>query len=225
MPDGFSFRVSFAQAGEAFSCSTRMGDAAGIAAGDASITVGRWGEHDLRHERPGLVGSLIGKVIGRALAHHIGEAQIREMMREAATASPVLSGLLHPGPPDAGLYVPDPGREPASAEVIADPDLAERMPWLAERPRPSELPPGMSRSAMRTVSFDARLEDDDGTVIVGAFSGRIGRLSSADAEAYLPHLRSARAQGKVAAAMASSRTCGRRSLHVTIRLERAPGLS
>lgn len=94
-------------------------------------------------------------------------------------------------------------------EVIADPDLAERMPWLVERP--FERLPGMLRSALRTFSFDARLEEDDGTVIVRAFSGRIGRLSATDAEAYLPHIRSARAQGKVVAALASGRITGPRS--------------
>jgi hypothetical protein len=268
MPDGFSFRVSFGERGEAFSCSCKMGDAAGfrealeavrgaaagrdearirqllagelrsrnigllrgdidrlaagIAAGDASITVGGWGEHDLRHERAGLVSSLIGKVIGRAVARRIGQGAVREIMREAATASPVWSELLHPGPPDPGRYVPEPGREPAPAEVIADPDLAERMPWLVERP--SERPPWMSRSAMRTVTFEARLAEDDGTVIVRAFSDRIGELSVTDGEAYLPHIRSARAQGKVLAAMASSHITGRRSLRVTIRLGHAPDL-
>jgi hypothetical protein len=268
MPDGFSFRVSFGETGEAFGCSTKTGDAAGfrqayeavrgaaagrdeaeirqllagelrsrnisllpdmidllaagIAAGDASITVGGWGEADLPHERPGLASSLIGKVIGRVLARHIGESEIKEVMREAVTMSPVLSRLVHPGAPDPDLYVPEPGQEPAPAEVIVDPDLAERMPWLVERP--SERLPGIPRSALRTFSFDARLEEDDGTVIVRAFSGRIGRLSATDAEAYLPHIRSARAQGKVVATMASSRITGHRSLHVTIGLGRAPGL-
>ena len=195
--------------------------AAGIVAGDASITVGDWGEADLPDERPGLASSLIGKVIGRVLARHIGvgESQIREVMREAVTMSPVLSRLVQPGPPDPDLYVPEPGRQPAPAEVIADPDLAERMPWLVE---PPERLPGMPRSAMHTFSFDARLEEDDGTVIVRAFSDRIGRLSATDAKAYLPHIRSARALDKVVAAMATGRITGRRSLHVTIRLGCAP---
>ena len=197
---------------------------AGIAAGDASITVGDWGEHDLPHEQPGLAASLIGKVIGGVLARRIGigDSQIREVMKESVTMSPVLSRLVQPGPPDPDLYVPEPGRQPAPAEVIVDPDLAERMPWLVEPP--SERLPGMPRSAMRTFSFDARLEEDDGTVIVRAFSSRIGRLSATDAEAYLPHIRSARAQDKAVAAMATGRTTGRRSLHVTIRLGCAPDL-
>jgi hypothetical protein len=270
MPDGFSFRVSLGETGEAFSCSTKTGNAAafreayeavsgaaagrteteirqllagelrsrnigllpdmidllaaGLAAGDASIAVGEWEEHGLPHERPGRASSLIGKVMGRILARHIGEGEMREVMKEAFATSPVLAGLLHPAPPDPGLYVPEPGRQPAPAEVIADPDLAERMPWLTERP--SER---MPRSAMPivsfdVVSFDVRLEEDDGTVIVRAFSDRIGELRVTDGEAYLPHIRSARAQGKVLAAMASSHITGRRSLRVTIRLGHAPDL-
>ena len=175
MPDGFSVRISFGETGEAFSFSSKRGDAAdfreayeavraaavgrneaeirqlladelrsrnvgtlpdmigvlaaGIAA-DGDISVGGWAEVDLPDERPGLVGSLIGKVIGRVLARRIGEGEVREMMREAVAMSPVLSRLAHPDPPDPDLYVPEAGREPAPAEVITDPDLAERMPWL-----------------------------------------------------------------------------------------------
>ncbi len=268
MPDGFSFRVSFGETGEAFSYGSRMGDAAGfgeayeaatraapgsdeaeirqllagelrsrniglpshmigllaasIAIGGADITVGEWGELDLPPDRPGLASSLIGKVAGRVLARKFGKGQMRELMREVLTASPALSRLVHPGPPDPRLYIPEPGREPAPAEVIVDPDLAERMPWLVELP--SERPPGMPRSALRTFSFEARLEEDDGMVIVRTSSGRIGKLSARDAEAYLPHILSAREQDKAIAATAAGRIAGRRSLHVTVRLGRVPGV-
>jgi len=68
------------------------------------------------------------------------------------------------------------------------------------------------------------LHCNEGTVIVRAFSGRIGRLSAGDAEAYLPHIRSARLHDKVVAAMATGRITGRNSLHVTVRLGRAPDI-
>ena len=270
MPDGFSFRVSFGETGEAFSCGSRMGDAAdfreayeaatraaagrdeaeirqllagelrsrnidlpphmigllaaSIAIGGADITVGEWGELDLPPDRPGLASSLIGKVVGRVLARKFGEGQMGELMREVLTASPALSRLVHPdpGPPDSRLYIPEPGREPTPAEVIVDPDLAERMPWLVELP--SERPPGIPRSALGTFSFEVRLEEDDGMVIVRTSSGRIGKLSARDAEAHLPHIRSAREQDKVVAATATGRITGRRSLHVTVRLGRVPGV-
>jgi hypothetical protein len=268
MPDGFSFRVSFGETGEAFSYGSRIGDAAGfreayeaatraapgrdeaeirqllagelrsrnidlpphmisllaasIAIGGADITVGEWGELDQPPDPPGLVSSLIGKVVGRVLARKFGEGQMRELMREVLTASPALSRLMQSGTPDPRLYIPEPGREPAPSEVIVDPDLAERMPWLVELP--SERPPGIPRSALRTFSFEARLEEDDGMVIVRTSSGRIGKLSGRDAEAYLPHIRSARERDKVVAAMATGRITGHRSLHVTVRLGRMPGV-
>jgi hypothetical protein len=201
--------------------------AAGIAEDDAIIDVGDWGEFDLPDERPGPVGSLIGKAIGRVLGLRFGESEVREakreLMREVLMASPHLSRLVHADPPDPNLYVPEPGQQPAPAEVITDPDLAERMPWLVERPEP----PGFPRSALSMpFQFQARLEEADGTVIVrpSSDSDRIGRLSAKDAEAYLPHLRSAQAQGKVVAAMASGRITGPRALHVTVRLGNRPDL-
>jgi hypothetical protein len=91
---------------------------------------------------------------------------------------PLLS-RLHPHPLGLDLYFPGPGQSPAPAQVILDPDIAERMPWLLE------LPPGMS-SARGPSSFAAWLEESAGTVVVCHSPGRIGTLSAADAEAYLP---------------------------------------
>jgi hypothetical protein len=189
--------------------------AAGIADGDASITFGAWVESDDLPDgpRPGLLGSLAGKVIGRIFA-----AQIKEVTREAVAASPVLSRLMRPAPPDPRRYVPEPGQEPTAAEVISEPDLAERVPWLLDHP--SEGLPGTPRSAVDTFSFEALLEEEGDMVIVRAFSERIGRLNPQDAEAYAAHIRSAWLRDQFVAATATSHITGHRSLRVTVRLER-----
>jgi hypothetical protein len=100
--------------------------------------------------------------------------------------------------------------------VIVDPDLAERQPWLIDRP---PLPPGFPRSAQHTFTFDVQLDEDDGIVIVSTSDGRIGKLSGKDADEYVPHIRSGRAQDKTVTATATGRVTGRHSLHVTVRLE------
>jgi hypothetical protein len=125
---------------------------------------------------------------------------------------------------------------PPPAQVILDPDLHDRMPWLFELP--PDLPPGFppdmprmpsgSRHARhprshRDVSLTVRLADDGSTVVVRHEPSRIGTLSTSDAPAYLPHLNAARSQGKVVAAMANLRVTGRGSPRMTIRLGRPPG--
>jgi hypothetical protein len=189
--------------------------AAAIADGDASITFCDWVESDGLPDapRPGLLGSLAGKVIGRIFA-----PPIKEVMGEAVAASPVLSRLMRPAPPDPRRYVPEVGQEPTAAEVITEPDLAERVPWLLNPP-PEGLP-GTPRSARGTFSFEALLEEESDVVIVRAFSERIGRLNPHDAEAYAAHIRSARLRDQFVAATATCRITGRRSLRVTVRLER-----
>jgi hypothetical protein len=197
---------------------------------DAEITVGGWEDvPDSALERTGRAGRLIGKMIGLATPREIK----KQLTMNVIANSPVLSQFMRPDPADPGAhapepgrpgpgrdvpgrYVPGPGREPAPAEVIVDADLAERMPWLIERP---PLPPGMPQSALRTFSFDVQLDEDDGTVIVSAFDGRIGTLNGKDASEYVPHIRSGRAQDKTVTATATGRVIGRRSLRVTVRLE------
>jgi len=179
----------------------------GIADSGASVVIGGPEEsYDEPHYRPGPVGSLVGKVIGRVFARQAGE-----LARGVFQADPVLSRLTRADP---RIYVPEAGAEPAAADVVADPDLAERMPWLFE------LPPGRPRDT--PVWFHATLAEDDGAVVVRDYGGRrLGVLRATDAAAYLPHLRSARAQDKAADASGSVRITGHRSLRITIRLRTA----
>jgi hypothetical protein len=127
-------------------------------------------------------------------------------MKEAVATSPFLS-RLHPHPESLDLYFPEPGQSPAPAELIVDPDIAERMPWLLE-----PLPPGKD-----AWSFAVWLEEAEGAVVVRHQPGRIGTLGAKDSEAYLPHVRAARAQDKVMAAMANPRITASGSFHATIR--------
>jgi hypothetical protein len=190
--------------------------ATAIAASDAIITV-RGPEEPpfLAPERPGLALSLLGKIIGWVLVPRPGE-----LMKEALAGSQVLPHLIQPDPSDPSLYIPDPGQGPPP-DVITDPDLAERLPWLEPFER---QPAGIPRSAKHTFYFDAYLEEEvDGRGIVRASSGRIGTLSARDAEKYLPHLRFARLQAKRVAAVANGHVTGRRPVHVTVRLGRLTG--
>jgi hypothetical protein len=66
------------------------------------------------------------------------------------------------------------------------------------------------------------LEESSGTVVAHCASGRIGVLSPAGAEAYLPRIRAARAQGEVVAAMADCSPAGRSPLRVSVRLREMP---
>jgi hypothetical protein len=158
---------------------------------------------------------LFGWVIRRLVGPSAGEAAVRTFM-----ASP-------------NRYIPDPGQEPAPAEIIIDPDLAERLPGLLDRGMPQM--PAMPRSA--SFSFSAKLEEDGDALIVSAFPERtwepdeggnghfavrswerIGRLSPADADVYRTHLRTARLRGQSVAATVSGRKKGRRLRGVTVRL-------
>jgi len=132
-------------------------------------------------------------------------------------------------------YIPDPGQEPAPAEIITDPDLAERLPRLLAcgMPQTSAVP----RSAW--FSFSAKLEEDGDTLIVSTRSGdrgkvskdengnvllvrapseRVGKLSPADADVYRTHLRTARLCGQSVAVVVSGRRKGGRLRGVTVRL-------
>jgi hypothetical protein len=183
--------------------------AACVTASGATIAIGDPQEpRDL--PQAGLVHSIVGKITGRIFAR-----EVRELGREAITTSPIMSRLMPPVSPDSGRYAPGPGQRPAPAAVVVDPDTAQRMPWLLELP--TEWPAGMPRSAMRDLSFEARLEEEDNAIAVYAFSDHIGELDATDAEAYLPHVRSARIQGKPVVVAANRRITRRGSLHITVR--------
>jgi hypothetical protein len=177
-----------------------------LAAGDAVVTFSDEKEPpDL--PRTGLVGSLAGRLIGRIFA-----PAVKGMAEEAISGSQLFSRPT-PSAEEPNTYVPGPGQLPSPAKVIIDSDIAERMPWLVELP--NEWATGTS--AMRNASFNARLVEEDAAVVaVYAFSGRVGQLGSKDAEAYLPHLRSARDHGKQVAVVANRRLTGRRALLITV---------
>ncbi len=106
-----------------------------------------------------------------------------------------------PHPPGRHLYAPAPDEVPPPARLIPDPDLRERMPDLFE---PAPPPPRWSglESVEGADQLFVWLEENGGTVVVRNQPGRIGILSTEDAEAYLPLIRSAHAREKVVAAMA-----------------------
>lgn len=167
---------------------------------------------------PGLVDRLIGAVIRRVV--RVSE---EDLLKHAVA----WRGLLRPPdgePAGRRLYVPEPGQEPAPAEVITDPDLAVRLPGLRERQWPG-APPEMQREmqhqARRARSFwsSARLEEDGDEVVVRAFHERIGKLKPADAEVYAAHLRSARLNDQFVAAVVVGRITGRRSLRVIVSIK------
>jgi hypothetical protein len=161
---------------------------------------------------PSLAATLGGKIMRRLFP------QIREMADDALARSPVLQALSrqHPHPPGLGLYFPEPGQSPARAQLIPDPDIADRMP-PEPPPEPPPVPPGFPRPR-HPPRLAVWLEESSGTVVVHHSPGRIGTLSPADAEAYLPHIRAARAHGKVVAAMAEHSASGRGPRRVTIRM-------
>jgi hypothetical protein len=187
--------------------------AAAIAAGNATITVGAPGEYlDPPPEPPGVVGALIGKVIRRVFAR-----QVREFSMEAFVASP-MGRHLFTDPTNPSIYVPEPGREPAPAQVITDPDVAERVLWPAEPPLGRQ--PGMAWPTTGDIFSTARLEEENGMVVVYASADRIGTLSAADAERYLPHLQAARLHDQFVPAIVTGRIKGGRLLRATVRLGR-----
>jgi hypothetical protein len=192
-----------------------------VADDDANVAIGDWGEFDTPVEPVRTIHLLIGKVIGRVLTRHFGEDAVREMNREimrgAVTSSRILSRLVRRDAPGPDRYVPEAGQEPSPAEVIIDPDLSERMPWLMT-PLPEIPGRRRRRSAERTTSLEIGLKEDDGTVVVFYSAGRVGVLSATDSEAYLWHIRSARAQNKVIAAVASLRIVGPAQLRATVSL-------
>ena len=110
---------------------------------------------------------------------------------------------FHPHPPGRGLHTPAPDEVPPPARMIPDPDLRERIPELFELPPLPYGPPGTPPPAGTEIL--AWLEDSDGMVAVCQKFGRLGILDARDAEAYLPLVRAAHAQGKVVAATAEVR--------------------
>jgi hypothetical protein len=158
---------------------------------------------------------LFGWIIRRLVGPSTAEATVRPFM-----ASP-------------NRYIPDPGQEPAPAEIITDPGLAERLPGLLSHGMAHM--PAMPRST--GFSFSAKLEEDGDMLIVSAFPERmwkpdeggnghfataswerIGRLSPADADVYRAHLRTARLRGQSVVAVVSGRKKGRRLRDVTVRI-------
>jgi hypothetical protein len=170
------------------------------------------GEPLVSVRRSGLLSlPFIGKAIGRslepaleALREHISEEGIEHgvarVTEHVADAWPIVSGTL-PRPPGHDLFAPAPEDVPPPARLIPDPDLRERIPELFEAPPPPPKWFGMPPSADAELVF-AWLEESGDTVAVCCQPGRLGVLNAEDAEAYLPLMRSAQAQGKVVAATA-----------------------
>jgi hypothetical protein len=187
------------------------------------------GSHDADDEPP-FPGepSWPGRAAGWVFRRLAGDDLTTKLISE----SPELSWLaeLSGDAPDPGRYVPGPGTSPPPAQVILDPGLGDRMPWLFELPPLlPDFPPDTPRMrsglrharhprSHREVSLTVRLEEDGDTVIVRHEPGRVGTLSANDTAAYLPHLNAARSQGKVLAAIATLRVTGRGSPRMTIRL-------
>ena len=192
-------------------------------------------EDDLpKMPEPGPVGKLAGKLVGRmlrrALAPHAPEIMQEVMttvIRQAAGEVPDLAEAMDRAAADPSRYVPEPGQEPPPAEVIADPDLAERIPGLLNR---SPLPPGglpdaplpppmqLPRSAARAFLFSATLEEDGDLIVVRTSGGRIGTLNPVGAAAYAPHLQAARLRDQVVRVTVSGRLHRGRLSHLTVQL-------
>jgi hypothetical protein len=187
------------------------------------------GEPLVSVRRSGLLSlPFIGKAVGRrlepaleALREHIAEEGIEHgvvrVTEHVADAWPIMSGTL-PHPPGRDLLAPVPEEDvPPPARLIPDPDLRERIPELFEAPPPPPKWVGMPPSAEAEMVF-AWLEESGGMVAVCCQPGQIGVLDAEDAEAYLPLVRSAHAQGKVVAATADIRVIGRDLLPATVRV-------
>jgi hypothetical protein len=159
---------------------------------------------------PGLGGRLIGAVLGRLITGPRPE----ELMK--AIRAPRVPPRIDQEPDARRVYVLEPGQGPAPAEVITDPDLAERLPRLLDQEW-AGVPPQIQRHLRpgRTFRLHAILEEERGEVVVRAFNERIGRLTPAGAEEYAAHLRSARLNGQLALAVVRGSIAGRRPVHVT----------
>jgi hypothetical protein len=103
---------------------------------------------------------------------------------------------------------------PRPARLIPDPDLRERIPELFEAPPPPPKWVGMPPPTEAELVF-AWLDESGGTVAVCCPPGRIGVLN---AEAYLPLVRSAQAQGKVVAVTADIGVTARGLLPAAVRV-------
>jgi hypothetical protein len=154
-----------------------------------------------------------------------------ELTRNLISASADLSWLLE-NAPDPGRYVPGPGNSPPPAQLILDPGLEDRMPWLFDLP-PDAPPPGLIPAWLpsgeqharpprshQEMSIDVLLEEEGGAVVVRHGPGRVGTLSGTDAPAYLPHLNAARSQRKAVTAVATLHVTGSGSPRFTVRLSR-----
>jgi len=165
---------------------------------------------------PGLVDRLIGAVIRRVV--RVSEADLKDAF---ASLGPSRPPDQEPAGRRLDLYVPEPGQEPAPAEVITDPDLAARLPRLLERQWPY-APPEILRRVRRQRAFrfwPALLEEDGDAVVVRVDNERIGKLKPADAEVYAAHLRSARLNDQFVAVVVRGSIAGRRSLRVTVSIK------
>jgi hypothetical protein len=186
------------------------------------------GEPLVSVRRSGLLSlPFIGKAIGRslepaleALREHISEEGIEpgvvRVTEHVADAWQLLSGTL-PHPPGRDLLAPVPEDVPLPARLIPDPDLRERIPELFEAPPPPPKWVGMPPPAEAELVF-AWLDESGGTVAVCCPPGRIGVLNAEDAEAYLPLVRSAQAQGKVVAVTAGIGVTARGLLPAAVRV-------
>jgi hypothetical protein len=171
----------------------------------------RPGAHDtLPSQDPGLAGRLIGAI----LSHLIKAPRPEELMRG------IRASRIPPGrdqePDVLPVYVLEPGQGPAPAEVITDPDLTERLPWLLDQEF-AGVPPQIRRHLRRgpAFRFHAVLEEEGDAVVVRAFNQRIGTLTPADAQVYAAHLQSARLNGQLALTVVRGTIAGRRPVQVT----------
>jgi len=141
---------------------------------------------------------------------------VARVTEHVADAWPIVSGTL-PRPPGRDLLALVPEDVPPSARLIPDPDLRERIPELFEAPPPPPKWFGMPPPAEAELVF-AWLEESGGTVAVCCQPGRLGVLNAGDAEAYLPLVRSAQAQGKVVAVTADIGVTARGLLPAEVRV-------
>jgi hypothetical protein len=157
---------------------------------------------------PGRAGRLIGRLIkGSPMPEEVREAIRASQVQPGRDQEP---GVLH-------FYMPEPGQEPAPAEVDIDPDLAERLPRLLDQERAGASPQFQRHLRNdRAFRLHAVLEEEGDDVVVRAFKQRIGRLTPADAEVYAAHLRSARLSHQLAFVLVRGSLVGRRPSGVTV---------